>query len=1074
METAAGEGGVLRLYRGNRLEYLSDLIGHLLAREPLSDPFACEQILVPHPGVGQWLSLRLADAAGICANVRFPLPAGFIWEQFRHLLTDVPEQDRYAPDTLRWSLFQELERAVEEPLFEPLQPFLQAQGMAGRFDLADRLAHLFDQYLVYRPDWILHWEGGRSAVPGDDWQAELWRRLVARLGDGHWVRQQQRLFLAAEQGRLDPERLPQRISLFGIGALSPGYLETLVLLSRWIDVHLFLLDPCRTEWMGLVTAATRERRGQQAPAEAPYLEVGNPLLASLGRRGREFLAQLQAHDPGSVELFHPAPGEGLLASLQRDILELRDPTAGPPSTLAGEDDSIRILSCHGPQRELEVLHDQLLDLFERDPRLQPDDVLVMTPDMELYAPYIEAVFGASGGDRRIPFHLGDRPGGAGQPLVAAFMALLELPAGRFEVDRLLQLLEVPAIQRRFGLGDGDLTPIMAWLREAGIRWGWDAAARQQEGMPAQAQNTWRQGLDRLLLGMALPTGGERLFGGLLPAGGVEGADVRLLGALGEFAGTLSDWSRRLQQDRPMAAWHDRLLALLADLFAPDEQEEFQLQRIREAIAAVVTEAEAAGTGAAVPLELIRRILQPRLDEGGGGFLRGGVTFCALVPGHSLPFPVVCLLGMNDGSFPREQRPSGFDLMSRGRRLGDRDRRDDDRYLFLEALLSARRCLIISYSGQDPRENTELPPSTLVSELLDYLGQGYLLPSGEPVTDRLPQRHPLQPFDHRYFDGRSGLFSYSTTMAQAAQRALSPDRRERSFLAAPLEQPGDEWRSLDLEELGRFFANPVRYLLRRRLGLELEGVAEELESRDPFQLDREDERRVGERLLTGLPLAQVRELERAAGRLPHGAQGEALLARARESIRPLARRLQEQDLFPGDEWREFRLQIGDFILSGRLQRLRPEGIRGFTPLQLPASRLFRLWLRHLVLNAVRPEGIATETRWLQCEGVVRFPPLDDAPARLEQLLACYWDGLVRPLHLFPRSSLEFARGVQQGKEREQALKRARQCWAGEYARWPESADPHYAVAFGDRDVLDQAFMHLSEACFGPLLAAMEEG
>ena len=1071
---------MLKLYQGNRLEYLSDLMAQILTDEPLSDPFASEQVIVQHPGMGRWLSLQLADELGICANIRFPLPAGFIWELLRHLLPAIPAEDRFAPAIMQWPLFQELGNLQQEPLFAPLQPFLQAQGEQGRFDLAERIARCFDQYLVYRPDWIHQWERGEEALPGDAWQAELWRRLEQRLGPDHWARSLWRLSRAAERGELDSDGLPQRISLFAVSALSPGYLQVLDLLSRWMDIHLFLLNPCEAEWSGIVDAELKGEKELASPGEELYLEVGNPLLSSLGIQGRDFLAALQERDLGTVELFHAAEGKRLLQQLQRDILLLRDGSQDGPVSVPANDDSIRMHSCHGPMRELEVLQDQLLDLFEGYPQLQPDDVLVMTPDMDLYAPYIEAVFGDQANGRRIPFTLADRGPMPGNPLLAAFLALLDLPDSRYPVDQLLSLLEVPAVQRRFGIPEGDLPLLARWIREAGIRWGRDASSRRELGLPETDQNSWRAGLDRLLLGFALPGAGEQMFGDILPVDDAEGSDTALLGALLEFVDSVFDLARRLQGAQSLRVWQDRLFSLLLDFFSPDEEEERPLQQIRDAIATLQRQAGLGGFDGVVSLALMRDRLEALLSgsEEGGGFLAGGVSFCAFTPMRSLPFQVVCLIGMNDGSFPREQRSPGFDLMARHFRFGDRSRRADDRYLFLETLLSARHCLYISYTGQDARENTLLPPSVLVSELLDYLQQAYRFAPDQGIDERLPVKHPLQPFDCRYFGDDDPLFSYSDPMARTAQAAVQRERVALEFITDPLPEPGPEWRSLELGQFCWFLANPTRFLLRERLGIRLDSAHDGPDSRDPFMLDRfESEgltRHLVESLLSNRPVEQIMQLERASGRLPHGMVGERLFEQARETARPLARQIQEQGLSPGTQSLEFRLPSGPVILSGRLSGLTSAGLHGFSVAPLPASRLLELWVRHLLLNTVCPEGVEPETRWLDAGGLICFAPLDEARFHLDTLLEYYWAGLSRPLHLFPRSSRDFMLQLGRGKPAELAVAKARTTWEGAFNDYPESANPYYQLAFSGQEVLDQAFQTVSEQCFGPLMAARGEG
>lgn len=549
---------MLHLYHSNRLEQLADLLADIL-RQPLADPLAAETIVVQHPGMGRWLSLQLARRLSICANTRFPLPAGFIWQLLRQLLEDVPETDCFKPELMQWRLFERLGRALPDRGAEPLQRYLAQDDELTRFQLAGEIADCFDQYLVYRPDWIVSWQQGRSAVPGDSWQAALWRDLVGGRPAEHWVDLQQRLARMADTGDIDPRRLPERICLFALNALSPGYLEILNLAGRWIEIHLFILNPAEGYWMDLVSEEERGRRALDNTDQALYLEVGNPLLASMGGQGSDFLASLLNHDAGATELFVEPPGDSLLQRLQRDILHACEAEEPPDDTpIDPADRSLQFHLCHSPMREVEVLHDQLLDRLAADKSLQPSDILVMTPDMDSYAPYIEAVFGESAGRTRIPYTLSDRSQIAETPIVSLFMQLLAQPGGRYPVDEIFALLEQPILHRRFGLAAGDLPRIRQWLEAVAVRWGRDGSEREALGLPLTGQNSWQQGLDRLLLGYALPGDDARLFQGLLPCGEVEGGDARILAGLYSFVTALFELEPLLREPASPTAWAARL------------------------------------------------------------------------------------------------------------------------------------------------------------------------------------------------------------------------------------------------------------------------------------------------------------------------------------------------------------------------------------------------------------------------------------------------------------------------------------------------------------------------------------
>jgi exodeoxyribonuclease V gamma subunit len=877
---------------------------------------------------------------------------------------------------------------------------------------------------------------------------------------------------------LRTDKLPQRVALFGMPALSPGYLQLLQQLSGWMDIHLFLLNPCQAHWADIVDPAEKQSRELSAREPALYLEVGNPLLASLGRQGRDAFAMLLEHDPGSHELFEEAQDDCLLHLLQGDILQLLDASAGPPREIDDADQSIRIHSCHSPMRELEVLRDQLLDLFERLPDLQPEDVLVLTPDMTGYAPYIETLFGEIPGIPFIPFSIADPQGGAGSALIEGYLKLLELPSGRYDANTLLGLLQIPALQRRFGLNDGDLPMLLRWVEESAIRWGQDADTRRQLGLPATEQNSWQSGLDRLLLGYALPGDGEHLFHGKLPIDAVEGSDAAVLGALGAFAQAVFSLQGLLAGRHQLQAWSERLLRVIELFFEADDQEDSQLQQLRNAIRCLVDQAGLAGFDEPLPLDPLRAHLARQLEslDSGGRFLAGGVNFSTLTPLRSLPFEVVCLIGMSDGQFPRDHRAPGFDLMAHDYRFGDRSHRADDRYLFLETLISARRCLYISYIGQDIRENTSLPPSVLVSELLEYLDQGFRFKNGQRIGERLLLRHPLQGFNPGYFKTGGPLFSYSPDLASAARAALRPPRPVRPLLSEMLPEPEPHWRHVELEQLVGFFANPTRYLLRQRLGILLQEGEGLLETRDPFELDYFQYNRITRRLvqgeLSGKPFSELLELERAAGLLPHGTAGERIMRQMQVPARQFARQLQTESLQAGSEVLEVDVESGGLRLSGRIVGVGERGIAGYCVEKIPVSQLLGLWVRHLALNTLTVAGVTLETRWLDQDGMIRFPPLEDAESRLGELLQVYWQGLRLPLPLFPKSALVYMRERQRGKDRLSALAKAELKWRGGYQGFGECLDLYYRLAFPDADQLGDDFCALSERVFGPMLQAMQ--
>ena len=1054
---------MLTIHHSNRLEALVDALASV-TREPLESPFSTEIVVVQSRGVARWLALRLADASGVCANVRFPFPTAYAWELYRAVCGDIPEQSAFAPEVLAWRILGVLPELESTPAFAPVRDYVRGDALR-RSGLATRLAALYDEYLVYRPDWIAAWEKGDAP----HWQGRLWQRLALDAATPHRAALHAQLLRTLDKG--DAAALPQRVSVFGAPALPPALLQLFGALGRKIEVHLFVQNPCREFWGDIRDPAAIARSALARSPEARYLESGNRLLASLGKQGRDFfdlLAGIDAEGIEQTDAFVEPRGSSLLASIQAQILELRERTAEAPRIVVAKDDrSLQVHSCHSAMREVEVLHDQLLALFAAHPDVEPSDVVVMTPDIETYAPYVEAVFGTA--TPRIPFSVADRSAERSSTLAATLMALLALPGSRFEAHRVLGLLDEAAVRRRFRLSEADLETVRRWVGEAQIRWGIDGAQRAVFGVPPTHEHTWRFGIERLLLGYALPAQGERLFAGVLPYDEIEGSLGEVLGRFASFAEAAIALDAELRDPRPVARWCDALHRILADFFDASEERAEELEAVRSAVAAIESESRAAGFRDAVPLAVVLETLRDRLESPGRAFLSGGVTFCAMVPMRSLPFEIVCMIGMNDRAYPRVRRRDGFDLMAEDFRKGDRSRRDDDRYLFLEAIVNAGRCLYVSYTGRHIREDTVIPPSVLVSELVDYVAHGYDAESGD-VRSQLVTEHPLQAFSPRYFEGGDRLFSYSEPLARAAAAAGRGTRTPEPLLAAALPPPDPLERTIGLDELVRFFRNPARHLFENRLGVRLEAADEELDSREPFALDGLPLFKLKERLLDLRLREETHDglaLARAGGVLPHGALGEALFESESAVVDRVAERASR---FMPDALLDphaFELRSEHLTLTGALTRMSSEGMLIYRVAKASAHVRVNAWIRHLALNAFAPRGVARISRCIAQDAVLTYAPVADARERLVELLDLYWAGLQRPLKFFPRTACEYA------KHGEINYK-VQVVWTGAYPDYRgEANDAYFALAFRGADPLDAEFEAAARTVFEPMGAALTE-
>ena len=810
------------VHRSNHLEPLVEALAALVSTPSLA-PIQPEIIVVQSKGLERWLSMELSRRHGVWANAQYPFPRNFIERALTAVLDEDAEAEAgpgFAPETLCWSIAALLPGLVELPDFAELRGYLRDDvSGARRVELATRIADVFDQYPVYRPELVLDWEAGAAG----GWQSILWRALVERHGAGHLARRAASFAAALARRDVSPRGLPGRVSLFGIGSLPPLFVDVLAALAGLVEVHLFVLSPSREHWAEIrsrrdLARAARARGGDDGLSEAALaLAEGNPLLASLGRLGRDFQFVLESrvdYREDDRDLYLDASAGELptmLATLQADVLGLRHRRAGSvealPLALQADDRSLAVHVCHGPMREVEVLRDQLLAMFHEEPGLEPRDVIVMTPDLETYAPLVEAIFaGDSTENGALPFRIADRGLRVESPTADAFFALLDTAAGRITASAVLDLLGRAAIRERFDLGEDELDTVRDWVVESNVRWGVDAAHRATFQQPPFKETTWRFGLDRLLLGYAMPGDGRVLFHDTLPFDDVEGSGADLLGRFASFCEVLFDVQRSLAAPRPVEGWRDALGAAMDRMVAEPERGAHELQTLRGALSDLAEAAREAGFDEPVPLHVVRARLEAQAAAPGGqhAFLSGGITVCALLPMRSIPFRIVCLLGMNDGAFPRAPRAPSFDLVARHPRRGDRSPRDEDRYLFLEAILSARSRLLLTYVGRSVNDNAELPPSVVVSELLDVLDESF----GEADAARrhVVVVHPLQPFSATGFgaDGDPRVFSYSARFRDGA-RALVGLRQGFPSFFRRLPPPDDAGARVTLDELSAFFA-----------------------------------------------------------------------------------------------------------------------------------------------------------------------------------------------------------------------------------------------------------------------------
>ncbi|QKJ67824.1 exodeoxyribonuclease V subunit gamma [Deefgea piscis] len=1106
----------LHIYQSNRLENLFELLQALYG-VALSDPFASEKIIVSSKGMERWLRFKLADRVGICAGIDFQLPASFVWSLLKDALPHLQADSPYSASPLAWRLFGVLPTSGARAASPIVAAYLSEGDARRQMALAGKLADVFDQYLVFRSHWIAAWEAGQLVGLGPDeaWQATLWREVKASI-DGDFGAMPHRadmfvqLFNAWQND--GPSRLPERITVFGIAGMPPAYIDVLGALAEHIDVNLFLLNPCREEWGAIVSAQVIARRELDRKQESLYLDIGHPLLASMGKAGRDFYRAVTEAFPwsggGEQWLFYD-PLEhiatpSLLQTLQSDVLNLLNRDVLNAQVVAKNDRSLTFHNAHSAMREVEILHDEIAAMLVNDDSLLASEIAVLLPDMGPYAPLIEAVFGdaKASGAPNIPFNIADLTTQQECPAVDVLMQLLQLPESRCKADEMYGLLETPQVAARFDISSDQLLTLRHWIAAVGIRWGLDAAHRAEFDLSDMgAANTWQLGLDRLLLGLALPNAlagdavplwGEDTseLAALAPWDDLEGSQASLLAKLTTFITAVGQWRAALSVARTLPEWRDAALLLLENFILFDEHDEAELklaEAIRTTLADLADEAQLAGLTEPVPREVVCDWLQHRFENSsrGSGFMSRGVTFCTMVPMRGLPFRVVAVLGLNENDFPRNPPTAGFDLIAQHPRLGDRSRRLDDRYLFLDLILAAREKLYLSWVGRSLKDDAHFPPSVLVSDVLDCVAQGFFLEGDIDASievrranllQHLTLEYPLQPFSLQNFVGHTpennanaiasfnplwcraaeqialaamGRVSSVTKSADEGEAVLSEQMQSdalndavASNLAAAEQYPPFAMpNSLRWDELAQCLAKPAAYFLRHRANLHFQPSANDAGLEDDEAFDLKDFRDNAVRDL-GLKYGlEAHDLAFARGNTPLGVPGEMLVDEqlfAACALLDALPRYQCSDQLPAQMVQmtlspSWSRSPSDVQITGWLDACYADG-RIVLKSQIYPRDVFRAWVEHLLLCAMQPSAMQTVTRWLSPERVLYCSPIapEQATAYLSDILALYQAAMAAPLPFFPHSALAWGKALPSDTVEDEDTQALR--WAAAIKRW----------------------------------------
>ena len=1036
------------------LEPLFERFAATLEADPL-DPLQRETVVIArNAGLRAWLTQALARRLGCAAALDLPAPVSLVMRFAGLTMGSQP----FEAGPLAWRLQPVLDAIRDGDLedasgvYAPLRAYLDKTG-GQTMPLARRIAALFDDYQTYRPDVLEQWARGDRAAPDfahGAWQAALWRVLRADGPDDLAT-----IFGALERLLERPGHglgLPPRVSVFG-GLLSPpAYLRVIAGIARHRPVTFYTVTPgdhpqAEMHAHPLLRAlAGRTREFWQVMTD----ELDAPPPERIGERGHgkgqraNGALEVAASKPGTdLEAFREASAHGLEAAPGPSTGARTDPARATPRSpsalhqlqaalahdlvpepvaLEDGDRSICVHDCHSPRRELEALRDALLDAFAETPDLRPSDVLVLAPDLEVYAPLVDAVFGAEDAAQgvRLPVHVVHHPHAPALRVVEAFKKALRMHDGRVTASELLDLLSYPIVRQAAGIHEEEIPRLRSWVSEAGVCWGLTGERKARFGLPDDDLHTWRFGLDRLLLGV-MTGASDRLVLGHAPCdvAGLDGAD--LLGRFAEWAEALFSLLGAIDRPRTLDEWPEQLLLFLDAAFEPQEDEEVEaVVFLRTVIAGLGDLHEVSN---APDAEVSFRAVRSHLDGATASMdarepvLTGKVTVAHPLELRHAPFRVIAFLGLNDGVWPRVQAAPGFDLLAHDPRPGDASPRATEKQLFLDAVLAARDRLILSYVGRSQKDNKERAASVCLDAFLDAARQHW----GDGA-ERLVVRHRLQPFADDYFqsgDGSRLEAAPPLRPSYAVQHRVRPDavRPLSPFLdGSPLPEPEttDETPELSLAELADAWAHPSRYTVRKRLRASLDLDEDAVRDDEPVALDGLEQWQVRQALLDalldGLEGAALEERLLREGLLPGGAPGAAWLRAAREQAAPLVEAVQS---WGETEPRAVEVEVAGVRLVGTVAKVGARGALHYRAGSVRSRHLVAAWIDHLALEATAPVGCLCT---VGMKGTSYFEAVarEDAVSFLAALVKGWRRAQTRSLPLYENASYAYAKKMSAGE------------------------------------------------------------
>jgi exodeoxyribonuclease V gamma subunit len=1017
---------MIKVCTSHTIHKLADKLAEHLNKKRGDDPFAVQQVVVQNQDTARWLKLYLADKNEICAQIEFVLPARWQYGMIRNVYPELPGLLPSDIGPMTWSLYELLLDPANSRKLGTVAGWLNQQNHQQKelsvFRFARQVASVFDQYLVYRPEMMLNWQKGESEE-GEEWQPELWRLLNDQwksLDDNKLHLNRAELVIdICKAIETDEYSVKEPLYLFNTGLLPSSVALIVKALGNQTDIHIFSTDCTgnNTESNKLTHTLGDEQR-----------KIKN-LFLSMGAQAEIIPA-------------HPDTGNSNLAKIRNAIL-----SDSAIEALNAPDGSIRIHSCYHPVRELETLHHTLLSLFENDPDLNAWDVLVVTPDLSVYTPFIDGVFeSGEEGMPKIPWNVADQKYYHSRDVYKAAEMLLSLADSRFDTDSVLAFLSLEAVRNRYSFSDYDISLIQRWFEDNQVYWGLSSDHRLDLGDPAEDLHTLDSALKRGWLGlMGGVKPGELFNDELLYTGINSGEQQEVWSSVSEVLRKLDDFRKKSAGLKTISEWIERLNESLKGLIPEESASGEGWEKFIKAGNLITEEMSVAGTKAPIPFVLFRNLFFMASETGksGAAFFTRGVVFSSMVPVRSLPFKVIAQLGLNDDVFPRKPVHPDFDLMTKDPKPGERNRRDEDKNLFLESIMAAEKVHYCSFIGRNAKSDEEIPPSSILSGWISVLADA----SGT---------------DEKAWVNHESLYVYSSVGEQSMPHYSKVDSEvsgrigkgeKNGFEDAVLDKSDSAKKLIDPADLERFYANPLKAFLTEGFGARFSRDSDErnefnnnsLESYILFQ-------QVFGWLIEGMDEERIAEFLLKSGSMPAGwsgvLQAETLIDNAKSAVQYIS----ERGLKPSYNSIDINIQLNYINIRGLIKNYSSNDFLDISASKASGKTFFYSWIRHLLMsvndrNHAESDVISdirTEPKHY------RFKKAANADELLSDLLAGYESGLEIPLPFFPKTAYEYVLHL---PDENTALAKADGAWKSGYQKYGENEDTYIKTMLGPNPELN---------------------